>query len=83
MFMRSCVGFEFIDIIDTSLLKFIRPRANDWRDTAFVSLNNLAFDRLSVGSGAKAFDLQRDPSNKVWRITLPGNMQARRTGCQN
>ncbi len=71
------VSFAFIDIIDTSLLKLIRPRANDWRDTTFVNLKDLPFDRLSVANGAKVFDLQRDASNKLWRITLPGNMQAR------
>lgn len=71
------VGFEFIDIIDVALLKFIRPKANDWRDTAFVNLQNFAFDRLSVANGAKTFDLQLDSTNNLWRITLPGNMQAR------
>ncbi len=71
------VGFEFIDVVDASLLKLIRPQANDWRDTSFVSLKGLAFDRVSVVNGAKAFDLQRDPTTKLWRLTLPGNMQAR------
>lgn len=71
------VGFPFIDVIDVDVLKLIRPQANDWRDTAFVDLRGLAFDRVSVANGAKAFDLQRDPTNKLWRLTLPGNMQAR------
>ena len=71
------VGFEFIDIIGTDLFKLIRPRANDWRDTTFVNLKDLRFDRLSVANGTKAFDLQSDATNKLWRITLPGNMQAR------
>lgn len=71
------VGFEFIDVIDASLLKFIRPRANEWRDSAFVNLKDFPFDRLSVANGAKVFDLQRSKESKTWRITLPGNMQAR------
>jgi hypothetical protein len=69
------VGVEGIYVVDAELLKLLPRTPTDWRDTSLVDLPNLAFDRLVVASGAKVLELQRDATNKLWRMTLP--LQAR------
>jgi len=74
VFLRV-VGDENIYLVDANLLKLLPQQANDWRDTAFIRLKGQAFDRLAVTSGARFFELQRDATSKVWRMTQP--MKAR------
>ncbi|MDB6108325.1 MAG: hypothetical protein JWR69_75 [Pedosphaera sp.] len=69
------VGAEGVDVVGTDIFKFIPRQKNDWRDTAFVNLKDVPFDRLTVTNGSKVFELQRDATNKLWRMTRP--MQAR------
>jgi hypothetical protein len=68
------VGTEGVDIVSTEIFRLIPRQKNDWRDTAFINLKKLVFDRLTV-KGAKMFELQRDAASKPWRMTRP--MQAR------
>jgi hypothetical protein len=66
------VGMEGIEVVTADFLnKFVPRQANDWRDTAFVNVKGPAFDRVAVANGAKAFELQRNPVNKLWRMTRP------------
>ena len=74
VFLRV-IGDEAIYLVDANLLKLFPRQANDWRDTTFISLKGLVFDRLMVTSGARFFELQRDASDKIWRMTQP--MKAR------
>jgi uncharacterized protein DUF4340 len=74
VFLRV-VGDEAIYLVDVNLLKLFPRQANDWRDTTFISLKGLAFDRLTVTSDTRFFELQREATNKVWRMTQP--MKAR------
>lgn len=74
VFLRV-IGDEAIYLVDANLLKLFPRQANDWRDTTFISLKGLVFDRLTVTSGARFFELQRDASDKIWRMTQP--MKAR------
>jgi hypothetical protein len=64
------VGNQGVYVVDAELLKLIPRSANDWRDTRFFRLDQMAFDHLSVTNGQKYFELQREPSGE-WRITWP------------
>jgi hypothetical protein len=36
-----------------------------------VNVKGPGFDRVAVANGAKVFELQRNPANKLWRMTRP------------
>ena len=69
------VGVEGVYVVDAAFLNYLPRTADDWRDTALVNLNGLAFDRLAVTNGAKILELRRDATNKLWRMVYP--LQAR------
>jgi Domain of unknown function (DUF4340) len=69
------VGMDGVYMVDADFLKYIPRTAEDWRDTTLVDLRSLTFDRLAVTNGAKAFELRRDATNKLWRMVYP--LQAR------
>ena len=69
-------GVNEIYVVTANLLKFIPRSANDWRDPGLVSLNNLVFDRVTVTNGSKVFELQRNTTNKLWRMTRPLDARA-------
>jgi hypothetical protein len=71
----QAVGTVGIFLVDADLLKLIPNRVDEWRNPVLIDLNRLVFDRLAVTNGAKVFELQRDATNKLWRMTHP--MQAR------
>ena len=64
-------GVNEIYVTDASLLKLLPRTVSAWRDPALVNLKDLAFDRLIVTNGAKIFELQRDATNRLWRMTRP------------
>jgi len=70
------VGKEGIWVADADLLKLIPTKADDWRDTTLINLDGLAFDRVSVTNGATIFQLQRDGTNKLWRLISPNQARA-------
>jgi hypothetical protein len=65
------VGIEGVSIVDANLLKLLPRTPNDWRDTALVNLQSALFDRIAVSNAAAAFELQRNSSNLLWRMTRP------------
>ena len=69
------VGMEGVYVVDANFLNYLPRTADDWRDTALINVNGLAFDRLSVTNGTKIFELRRDGTNKLWRMVYP--LQAR------
>jgi hypothetical protein len=69
------VGVDGVYVVDAGFLRYVPHTADDWRDTALIDLNGLAFDRLAVTNGAKVFELRRDAATKLWRMTYP--LQAR------
>jgi hypothetical protein len=69
------VGTEGVYVVDAGFLKYLPHSADDWRDTALINLNGLAFDRLAVTNGTKVFELRRDGTNAPWRMVYP--LQAR------
>lgn len=66
------VGVGEVYVVDADLLKLIPAKADDWRDPQLLDLKNIAFDRLLVTNSGKAFELQRNPTNHLWRMILPG-----------
>lgn len=69
------VGVEGIYIVSSEFLQYLPRSVNDWRDTTFIKLAGLAFDRLAVTNGAKVFELRREDVNRPWRMVYP--LQAR------
>ena len=69
------VGVEGVFVVDAEFLSYLPRSVNDWRDTALINLNGLAFDRLAVTNGTKMFELRRQGTNKLWRMVYP--LQAR------
>jgi len=65
------VGVQGIYVVDAGLLKVIPHSANDWRDTTFLDVDKLTFDRLAVTNSANAVVLQRDLPNGLWRMVWP------------
>jgi len=70
LFLRAGDGKE-VYVVDVSLLKYVPPTPDDWRDPSLVSLNGLAFNRLIVTNGTKVFELQRNGTNHLWSVTRP------------
>jgi hypothetical protein len=62
------VGNEGIHVVDAGLLKLIPRTDKDWRETALVDWPHLEFDHLSATNGGKILELQRNPTNQLWRI---------------
>jgi hypothetical protein len=76
-------------VVDAELLNHLPHSANDWRDTSLVNLDALAFDRITVTNNVKAdagraglpassttFVLQRDATNRLWRMAWPLDARA-------
>jgi hypothetical protein len=55
-------------IVNADLLKVIPRTADDWRDTSFVDLRKLAFDRIMITNAAAVIELQRDATNNSWTM---------------
>ena len=72
------VGIEGAYVVSADLLKHIPRSANDWRDTTVIYVGTASFDRIAVTNSSTALVrlvLQRDSTNRVWRIVWP--LQAR------
>src|SRR5208282_3053939 len=71
------VGADGAFVTDAGWLGFIPRSANDWRDTALVDTGNVC-DRIVLTNSTKAIELQRDATNRLWRLLRP--LQARADG---
>lgn len=65
------VGVEGVYVMDVDLLRVLPRKLDDWRDTALINLNGLAFDRLTVSNATAVLELQRDPAQSLWQLTRP------------
>jgi hypothetical protein len=70
------VGNPSIYLADASLLQLIPAGKDHWRDLAVLDLAQTPFDSLKVHSPGKSFDLQREPSTGLWRMSLPLQVRA-------
>ena len=73
------VGMDSVDVIGADFLKFVPRSADDWRDTSFVNLAGMDFDRLAVAHGGQTLELARNATNKLWRMTKPAVVRADNT----
>ena len=65
------VGADGLFAADTAFLGTFPRSANDWRDTTFLNLPGLTFNRLEIRAGARGFEVQRNATNKLWELTKP------------
>lgn len=65
------VGIEDVFVVNADLLLLIPRVPEHWRDRAIINLQALAYDRVVVSNASSAFELQRFPSNNLWRMTSP------------
>jgi hypothetical protein len=74
------IGNPGIYIVDASLLNLFPQNTNSWRETVLADLSRVRFDRVTVTNTSKSvwFQLQQDPTNRLWSMTLP--MKARADG---
>lgn len=70
------VGTEDVYLVDANLLKVMPHKTDDWRDTALVDLSRMVFDRIGVSNTVTTLELQRDPTNRLWRLTRPMSVRA-------
>lgn len=71
VFFQQVGGLEGAYVVDADVLKFLPRSVNDWRDTTFIDLRSLAFDRLVVTNRAKTIELQREGLAGPWRLIRP------------
>jgi hypothetical protein len=64
------VGTDGAFVTDAGWLQSLPPDATTWRDTSLItSVSGL--DLIEITNGVKAIELQRDPTNHLWRMTRP------------
>jgi hypothetical protein len=71
------IGGAGLYVTDVNWLQFLPRDVNAWRDTSLVG-DVSTIDWLVITNGAKAIELRRDPTNRVWRMLRP--LQARADG---
>ena len=64
------VGGAGLYVTDINWLEQLPRDVNAWRDTALVGEVN-AVDWLVITNGAKAIELRRNPTNRLWRMIRP------------
>lgn len=62
------IGAEGVFVLDAALLKLMPHTDKDWRETALADWRHLEFDHFTATNGGKILELQRNPTNKLWRI---------------
>jgi hypothetical protein len=70
VFLRV-VGVDGVFVANADWLDFIPLSANDWRDTALVSMNHSGPDWIVLTNGAKVIELRLDVTNHLWRMLRP------------
>jgi hypothetical protein len=66
------VGRPGVFFADSALWNSLPAGPADWRDTAFLCLKGLNFDRLELSAAPPyGFELLLNPSNRLWRLTKP------------
>lgn len=65
-------GRPGIYVVSAAVLDRLPRAQNAWRDPALVMIPESKVDRLEISAGAAGgFEMRRDPTNKVWRLTRP------------
>jgi hypothetical protein len=69
------VGADGAFVTDANWLQLLPPDAAAWRDTSLIT-GLTGLDLIEITNGVKAIELQRDPTNHLWRMTRPLNARA-------
>jgi hypothetical protein len=69
VFLRV-VGEEGVFVADIGWLQHIPQSANDWRDSALVSMENDC-DSIILTNGAKIIELHANLANHLWQMNRP------------
>src|SRR5665213_247707 len=69
------VGNDSIYIASSDLLKLLPSNKDWWRDRSMLDLAGTKFQTLKVRLAGKGFELERDPSSRLWFMKTP--LQAR------
>jgi hypothetical protein len=71
------LGDGGVEVVDSTFLKSLPGKADDWRDPTFANLKGVPFDALAVASGDKSvLEFQRDATNRLWRMVRPDQTRA-------
>ena len=70
------VGSEDVYVVNAELMQLIPRTADDWRDKALVNWDALEFDRIIVTNAGKILELQHNPTNRQWRMSVPMDTRA-------
>jgi hypothetical protein len=69
------VGADGAFVTDANWLQLLPTDATAWRDTSLIT-GLTGLDLIEITNGVKAIELQRDPTNHLWRMTRPLNARA-------
>ncbi len=58
-------------VASARFVELLPKTADDWRSRALGELDALVFDRIQVRSGTRQFEIERNPTNKLWQIAKP------------
>lgn len=64
------VGTAGAFVTDPGWLQFLKRDATDWRDTTLAAMPDTV-DWIVITNGAKAIELRRDATNRLWRMVRP------------
>jgi len=70
------VGDDQVIATESALWDRLPQTASEWRDPVFVNLAGLRFDQVSVRSGGRGFEVQREGTHRLWRVTQPRSARA-------
>ncbi len=65
------VGADGVYVTESAPVDYLPMTATDWRDPTFAPLSGIKFNRAVVRAGTREFEVQRDSTNQVWRLTKP------------
>lgn len=65
------VGDEHIYAVDARLLALLPRDAAEWRDTTFLDIAALPFDRLLLSQAGNVIEFHRDAPGAPWRMSRP------------
>ncbi len=70
------VGADGIYFCDAGFLDSLPRTADDWRDTTFLRLRGLGYNRVQIRTGAQNLEFKMDDATHLWRLCQPMNARA-------
>ena len=62
-----------ICVVGQDLALSLPHTMNEWRDTVLFTTESRAFDHVVIARSSGEFLLERDPTNRVWRLARPAH----------